>query len=76
MKIYYKILSVDYNEGSMIVRFFTDFLSEQQLSIIPNDPKPVPDRCRTDVNLTLYRNLSTADEFHKFILAGAPIQWF
>lgn len=85
MEIYYRILSVDPKEHSMVVRYWTDTLSEFQLAIEFNKtggpmlaPGGYPTRCRTDYNLTLYEtpSPSSEEELKLFIMNNAPIQWF
>ena len=63
MKISYKILSVNQNDASIVVRYFTDFLSEQELA------------GRTDYNLTLWNLNMSENELHDYILTNAPMDW-
>jgi len=74
MNLHYRILSVDEDEFSMVVRFFTDEISERELSINPNEQSDTPDRCRTDYNLNLWREM-TEDQLHQHIAQSAPVQW-
>lgn len=74
MTIYYRILSVDENEFSFVVRYYTDALSERELSIDPNEQSDTPERCRTDYNLNLWRDM-TEENLHQHIMQSAPVQW-
>jgi hypothetical protein len=74
MNLHYRILSIDEDEFSFAVRFFTDALSERELSIDPNEQSETPERCRTDYNLNLWREM-TEDQLHQHIAQSAPVQW-
>lgn len=84
MPIKYRILSVDDNERSFVVRFFSDELSEEELaSHFDRDGKPIlgedgkPVRCRTDINMTLYNDEDIdEDKVKEMITRGAPRAWF
>lgn len=73
--IYYRILSMDEAEGSIIVRYWSDEMSEQELSIIPGDTAATPVNCRTDTNLNIFDAKMTQDELHEFLVGGAPAEW-
>jgi hypothetical protein len=80
MDIHYKILEVNPNEHAIVVRYFSDVLSEEQLVINAEDPNRRDDgspwRCRTDYNLNLPVPAPVGEELHKFIVMSAPIGWF
>lgn len=84
MKIYYRILSVYENEGNIVIRYFTDFLTEEELAIskdiddqIIYDANGYPQSCRTDYNITLYENLNpTEEDIKKIARVNVPIGWF
>lgn len=76
MQINYRILSADESECSIVVRYWTDLLSEKDLSIDPKEPNDVPLRCRTDYNLNIWDASLSEDQIHDFILSNAPIAWF
>jgi len=83
MEIKYRILSVDKNEHSLIIRYYTDILTEEILtSYFGDDGKPViddsgkPVRCRTDYNLSLWKTVYTEEELHDYIKQCAPAAWF
>lgn len=58
MNLKYKILSIDEQEQSMVVRFYTDKITEMMVAVrdgqgnIPVDAEGKPLRCRTDMNIT------------------------
>jgi|TARA_X000001036_G_scaffold251514_1_gene234164 hypothetical protein len=83
MQIKYRIISVDEAEHSMVVRYFTDTTTEEDLAL------PHPDTgailgddglvisCRTDVNITLFDvPLLEGDALEQFISRFAPKAWF
>lgn len=77
INVKYKILSVNNIEHSVVVRYWTDFLSEEELKI--NDEKSEdgsPLRCRTDSNLNIWDHIKTEEELHEYIIGAAPIEWF
>lgn len=83
MDIYYRILSVDPAEHSMVVRYWSDAVPEYTLACemnpdgspkLTNDGYPV--RCRTDYNITVYQTPSPSEEeLINLIINNAPIQW-
>lgn len=76
MQINYRILSVDEGERTMVVRYWTDRLSERALSILPDETGDTPARCRTDYNLSIADPAMSADQIHDYIVASAPVEWF
>jgi hypothetical protein len=81
MKINYRILSVDEKENSIVVRYWTDILTEEFLSTeFSVDGKPLlgldgkPIRCRTDFNISLFDdyNLTELDVIAR-IERSAPV---
>jgi hypothetical protein len=73
--IYYRILSLDETEGAIVVRYWSDEMSERDLSIIPGDTNATPEHCRTDTNLNVFDSRMTADQLHDFLVDGAPADW-
>lgn len=73
--IYYRILSLDDREGSIAVRYWSDEMSERELSIIPGDTADTPVNCRTDTNLNIFDSKITPDALHEFLVDGAPADW-
>lgn len=84
MNIKYKIIKIDPKEHCIVVRFYTDILTEEKLSaILTVEGLPVLDengkvkQCRTDVNLALWQvPAPTGKELEDYILKNAPIAWF
>jgi hypothetical protein len=83
MNIKYKILQIDTTEHSIIVRFYTDVLTEEMLSSVKytdgtvekNDDGTVKS-CRTDYNINIWQTPSpTGEELDQYILRHAPVQW-
>lgn len=86
MDIKYKIISIDENESSFTVRYFTDFLSEDQLASyydidneIVRDTNGSPVRCRTDYNISIdisHENNFSKSNIESLIINSAPVKWF
>lgn len=76
MKIFYKVLLVDEPDGSILVRYWTDKLSEKELSMDPEETLDVPTKCYTDYALHLWNPQMSEQELHEVIRQQAPIQWF
>jgi hypothetical protein len=76
MQINYRILSVDESEGTIVVRYWTDILSERALSVLPDEQSNVPARCRTDYNLVIPDPAMTPEQIHDFAVSNAPVDWF
>ena len=69
MSIKFKILSVDSNSHSMVVRYFSDLVSEDNLASefdlngnILKDQNGSPVRCRTDYNISIRDFPSPSEE--------------
>lgn len=76
-KINYKILQVHEKEQSIVVRYWTDFLTENDLAVDNeknSDGSPV--RCRCDYNLNVWDYIKTEEDLNKMIQNAAPIDWF
>lgn len=80
MDIHYKIIEVNPNEHSIVVRYFTDTLTEEKLTTDPDNKYRLDDgsplRCRTDYFINLPVPAPTGEELEQFIMARAPVQWF
>lgn len=72
--IKYKIVEVHDESHSIVVRYYTDKITEQSLAIDTLDG--VIRRCRTDYSIDLPVPAPTGDDLHKFIIRYAPTQWF
>jgi hypothetical protein len=74
MIIKYKIIEAYPEEHLIVVRYYTDFLTEEMLASDVLDGKIR--RCRTDVSLNV--PIPTPDEkgLHEFISSYAPVHFF
>lgn len=83
MDINYRILSVSEADHSIVVRYWTDKLSEISLcNEYGRDGKPIitdngwPTRCRTDYSITFYDNRIPSEEaIVEIIKNHAPVDW-
>jgi hypothetical protein len=83
MKVYYRILDVDTGSGSISFRYFTDINDEISLSsLFDIDGDPIitengyPQKCRTDLTVSLYDNNNpTEEDIKKIAESSAPITW-
>jgi hypothetical protein len=76
MNIHYKIVEVWPNDHLIVVRYWTDILSEEFLASNPDrNEDGTPVRCRSDVSLTLPVPAPTGLSLEKLILRNAPIAW-
>lgn len=82
MFIKYRIIDKNVNEHSILVRYYTNKITEDFLAnsfdednkiIRTKDGYPV--RCRTDTNITIYKTDSTEKEIDELIQGHAPVQW-
>ena len=74
MNINYKIIEVYEDNRVMVVRYFTDVITEQDLDVDPNATgNGIPKRCKSDVSLTIPLPEPTEEELHKIILRNTPI---
>lgn len=74
MIIKYKIVELYENDRTMVVRYYTDVLSEKDLESVPNPDDPSkPIRCKSDVSLSIPLPEPTSVELEKLILRNAPI---
>jgi hypothetical protein len=74
MLIKYKIVELYEDDRTMVVRYYTDVLSEKDLESVPNPDDPnKPIRCKSDVSLSIPLPEPSAVELEKLILRNAPI---
>lgn len=71
--IKYKIIEADTSQHSIVVRYYTDIITEAMLSTDTLDG--IIRRCRTDYSFDLPIPTPTASELHDFIVARAPSAW-
>ena len=84
MSVKFKVLSVDANNHSMIVRYFSDLVTEDNLATelnldgeIVRDPNGSPVRCRTDYNIEITEYPSPSKErLIEIISSYAPKSFF
>jgi hypothetical protein len=81
MQLKYKIIEANAAEHSIVVRYTTDQLSAEDLSLNIVDGQPVRNeagevaRCRTDYNLNLPYPAPTGAALEQFIVGCAPTHW-
>jgi hypothetical protein len=89
MQIKYKIIETDLTQHSIVVRYFTDYFSEDNLAtsyttnesgetIIDRNPDGSPKRCQTDYNINVWQTDPTPTEEDLLAIAkqSAPYSWF
>lgn len=84
MKIKYKIIQINPADHGIVVRFYTDTISEEDLAVRnPDTGEIILDddgnigSCRTDYSITLWDAPALAGEaLEEMILRHAPVQWF
>lgn len=78
MKLFWQIREKHPDQHSIVVRYFSDEISENDLSVDGNvDEKGKPIRCRTDFNITLPVNPPpTRESIQALIEAHAPYSFF
>ena len=92
MAIKYKILEKDTSQHSIVVRYYTDILTEDSLAtsfiidsegntVIDRGPDGSPKRCQTDYNINLWNVSDTqpganTEAIFNKIYESAPYDWF
>lgn len=85
MDIKCKLVECDDSAHSVVVRYYTDFMTEEKLASsfdgkgsVLRRPDGSPVRCRTDVNLNLFTTPTTEDAILDYVWTHcAPnIMWF
>lgn len=71
--IKYKIIETDTSQHSIVVRYYTDIVTEALLSTDTVDG--IIRRCRTDYSFDLPVPTPTGTALHDFIVARAPTAW-
>lgn len=71
--IKYKIIETNVADHSIVVRFYTDIITEAMLATDVLDN--VIRRCRTDYSFDLPIPAPTGTALHDFIVARAPTAW-
>lgn len=76
MNLHYKIVEVWPQDHLVVVRFWTDVLSEEFLA--SNDIRKedgTPERCRSDVSITLPIPTPSGKELEDLLISYAPLEW-
>ncbi len=71
--IKYKIIETDTSQHSIVVRYYTDIVTEAMLATDVLDN--VIRRCRTDYSFDLPVPTPSGTALHDFIVAHAPTAW-
>lgn len=74
MNVYYKIVEIWKAERLMVVRYYTDILTEEKLAvdtIRKEDGSPI--RCRTDISMSIPFIDQTKEELEKHLFLSAPL---
>ena len=74
MIIKYKIIELNASEHAIVVRYYTERITEAMLAVDVLDG--VIRRCRTDYAIDLPVPAPTGAELDRFISARAPVAWF
>jgi hypothetical protein len=75
MNLRYRVIGMNQNEFSIVVRYYTDVLTEHDLRVDPEDATDPPVHCRTDTNITLYDPAMSEQELHLLIMSNANTKW-
>jgi len=76
MNLHYKIVEVWPQDHLVVIRYWTDALSEEFLA--SNDIRKedgTPERCRSDVSVTLPIPAPEGAELEKLLIGYAPLDW-
>lgn len=73
MNLKYKIIEVHPEQHSVVVRFYTDVVTEEMLAV--DVLNGVIRRCRTDFNIDLPFPAPTGDALAELIVSKAPKDW-
>ena len=81
MKIHYKIIELHPDVHSIIVRYYTDIVTEEHLATDKSPSAPrrgdgTPTRCLTDYNFNLPIPAPSDEELHKMLESMAPVEYF
>ena len=85
MKVKYRIIEVDSSQHSIVVRYYTDILSQDDLATsfdtnntIMRRPDGTPQRCQTDYNINIWKidPSPTIEDIHEIAKSAAPYDWF
>ena len=71
----YKIIEINSDDHSIVVRFYTDKVTEADLAVQVEEGTGKVMRCRTDFNIDQPDPSPTGPALEKFILRYAPREW-
>jgi|GEM_PF-2885976 len=71
----FKIVEVHPQEHSVVVRFYTDRITEDMLAVDIDPMTRQIRRCRTDYNINLPVPAPTGAELDAFLSRFAPVEW-
>ena len=75
--IKYKIVEIDEQNQLMVVRYWTDWLTEEELAIDSNrKPDGTIVRCKTDYTINIWDHMKTQEDIENVILNTIPVDWF
>ena len=82
MNVKFRILQIDPNEHSVVVRYYTDIVTEDYLATSKNadgsiikTPDGYPERCRTDYNINIFNTSASEEDIMKQIYLASPRDW-
>lgn len=92
MTVKFRILNKDLDQHSVVVRYYTDYLTEDDLAtsftidpngnkIIEKGPDGKPLRCQTDYNINIWNVQATqsgadSNNIIEYLVRSAPFDWF
>lgn len=74
-EIKYKIIEINEAEHAIVVRFYTDIVTEQMLAVEWGNGGVIT-RCRTDYNITLPVPAPRGNDLEALIMRHAPVDFF
>lgn len=76
MNLHYKIVEVWPQDHLVVIRYWTDALSEEFLASSDiRKEDGTPERCRSDVSVTLPIPAPEGEDLEKLFLSYAPLDW-
>jgi hypothetical protein len=79
MNVKFKVLEINPDEHSIVVRYYTDKITEEILDVNRSETKKREDgsplRCRTDYNINIPVPAPENEELMNYLSMNAPRQW-
>lgn len=85
MNVHYRIIEINENEQTIVVRYYTDILTEEFLAIsydingnlvtVTESGQTYPQRCRTDYSFNIWKNDITEEDIFEIVKNGIPVDW-